>query len=264
MASTPSRRRSSISDPPKKGTLLFILTSHGQLGDTGKATGYYLPELAHPYSVLIPHYYIRFATPEGGRSPVDPASVEAYRGDQVCASFLASPQVAAAVENTDRLSDLDQSAIDELDGVFFPGGHGPMFDLAHSPTVHTLVRQVYEHGGVIGAVCHGPAGLVNVKLSDGQRFLVDSHEVTGFSNEEEDAVGLVDVMPFLLEDQLRAHGGIYSKAKEPWSEHVAGRGTQLVTGQNPSSSNAVAEAMLASLNARAHGYGRSTHTESSS
>lgn len=230
-----------------KGTLLFILTSHSQLGTTGKTTGYYLPEVAHPLHVLSKHYNIRYATPLGGKSPLDPSSLEAFRDDPTCKEFLNNAKVTAALENTEKLSDLSAADIDQLVGVFFPGGHGPMFDLADNKEAANIVAKVYERGGVVGAVCHGPAGLVNVKVNNGERYLVDGHDVTGFSNAEEDQVQLSSQMPFMLEDRLREHGGKYSKAAEPWGEHVVGKGTRLLTGQNPASSFAVANAIVEAL-----------------
>ncbi|KAI9596620.1 class I glutamine amidotransferase-like protein [Syncephalis fuscata] len=240
---------SSSTGTAPKGTVLFVLTSHSQLGNTGKPTGFYLPELAHPYEVLSKEYRIRFVTPKGGKSPVDPSSVEAFRDDPICAKFLENASVVASIENTEYLSSITDEDISNLSGVFFPGGHGPMFDLAENELSANIVRKVYEQGGVIGAVCHGPAGIVNVKLSNGN-YLVAEHNVTGFSNAEEDAVGLSSVMPFMLEDLLRDHGASYSKASEPWGEHVVGQNTRLVTGQNPNSSSGVAKAMLDSLNSK--------------
>ncbi|KAI8051612.1 class I glutamine amidotransferase-like protein [Syncephalis plumigaleata] len=231
-----------------KGNILFILTSHSQLGDTGKPTGYYLPELAHPYEVLSKEYRIRFVTPKGGKSPVDPSSVDAFRSDPVCTRFIENALAVSSLENTEPLSSVTDQDISQLAGVFFPGGHGPMFDLATDETSARIVRKVYEQGGIISAVCHGPAGIVNVKLSNGD-YLVSGHQVTCFSNAEEDSMELSNVVPFMLEDLLREHGASYSKAAEQWGEHVVGQGTRLITGQNPKSSFAMANALLDALNA---------------
>ncbi|KAL1914508.1 uncharacterized protein VTP21DRAFT_8222 [Calcarisporiella thermophila] len=212
--------------------ILFIITSHASL-PSGKNTGYYLPELAHPYHVLSKHYTIEFASPQGGRCPVDPGSVKDFANDEVCKKFMDNGQIQMELEQTEKLENIVNRA-HEYAGVFFPGGHGPMFDLADNEHSHFIVRTVYEKGGIISAVCHGPAGIVRCKLSNGE-YLIKDKRITCFSNEEENLVELSSQMPFLLESKIKENGGRYEKASKPWGECVVVDG-RLVTGQNPASS----------------------------
>eukprot|EP01097_Dermamoeba_algensis_P001315 TRINITY_DN1502_c0_g1_i1.p1 TRINITY_DN1502_c0_g1~~TRINITY_DN1502_c0_g1_i1.p1 ORF type:complete len:184 (+),score=42.42 TRINITY_DN1502_c0_g1_i1:93-644(+) len=176
--------------------ILFIVTSHDQLGNTGKPTGYYLPELAHPFVELSKHYDLTIATPKGGKAPLDPSSKEAFQNDEVCKEFLSKPEFVQAAENTKTLSSVAPLA-DTFAAVVFPGGHGPLWDLVDNSESHAIVRAVWEKGGVVAAVCHGPAALTEVKLSNG-KLLVEGKNVTGFSEVEEDAVQLTQVVPFCL------------------------------------------------------------------
>jgi len=219
--------------------VLFVLTSHDKMGDTGKPTGWYLPEFAHPYEVLAPHTQITIASPKGGPAPLDPSSVEASTSDAVSVKFLKDRE--SLWKNTEKLSSFLGRA-GEFEAIFFVGGHGPMFDLATDATSHTLINEFYTHNKIISAVCHGPAALTHVKLPGGG-FLLDGQPVTGFSNAEEDAVGLSAVMPFSLEDKLsEASGGRFEKAKEQWGPHVVvGREGRLITGQNPASAGPLGE-----------------------
>ncbi|KAG7287375.1 hypothetical protein NEMBOFW57_006886 [Staphylotrichum longicolle] len=224
-----------MSGSPK---ILIVLTSHGKLGDTGKPTGWYLSELAHPYSVLTSQgFSLTLASPAGGSAPLDPASVDAASDDSVSQGFLKEQK--SLWESTAPLQSFLGRA-DEFDAIFFPGGHGPMFDLVSDPTSQALIREFAAKGKVVSAVCHGPAALVDV---EGGQFL-RGKKVTGFSNAEEKAVGLDSAVPFLLEDRLReavGKEGAYEVAGN-WQEKVVVDG-KLITGQNPASAKGVAEAI---------------------
>jgi len=221
--------------------VLFVLTSHSKLGNLDKPTGWYLPEFAHPYVVLEPHVEIVVASPAGGTAPLDPGSVEAFKGDASSQNFLKTKE--SLWKNTEKLSSILGHAKD-YEAIFFVGGHGPMFDLATDETSHKLISEFYAANKIIAAVCHGPAALTHVKLPSGG-FLLDGQKVTGFSNTEEDTVQLSSAMPFSLEDKLNeASGGNYVKAKEDWGEKVVvARGGNLITGQNPASATGVGQAI---------------------
>ncbi|RFU25555.1 hypothetical protein B7463_g10777, partial [Scytalidium lignicola] len=224
--------------PPK---FLIVLTSHEKLGDTGKKTGWYLPEFAHPYYELADHFSITVASPKGGEAPLDQGSVEAFKEDKLSVDFLNKHK--SLWQNTVKLESLLGHA-NEYEGIFFVGGHGPMFDLAIDETSHKLINEFYSHNKIISAVCHGPAALAAVKLPSGD-YLLSGQPVTGFSNEEEDAVNLSKVVPFSLEDELnRASGGKFVKADKAWGEKVVvARGGRLITGQNPASATGVGKAI---------------------
>ncbi|OAP56945.1 hypothetical protein AYL99_09057 [Fonsecaea erecta] len=224
-----------MSSAPKP-RVLFVLTSHSVLGATGKPTGWYLPEFAHPFHELHEVADIIVASPVGGEAPLDPGSVESWKQDEVSVQFLDNQ--SSLWKNTRKLESFLGKAKD-FAAIFYVGGHGPMFDLATDATSIQLIREFFEGGKVVAAVCHGPAALVNVKLSDGS-YLVADAEVTGFSNAEEDAVGLSQFMPFMLETELDKHSnGKYRKADKPWAECVVvARGGRLITGQNPLSATA--------------------------
>ncbi len=214
--------------------ILFVLTSHDELGDTGQPTGYYLPEAAHPWRVLREAgHRIDLASPEGGAVPVDPESHDLE--DEANAAFLEAEE--DALENTLAADAVDPS---DYDAIYFAGGHGTMWDFPDCRPLIEATRKIYEDGGVVAAVCHGPASLVNVKLSDGT-YLVEGREVACFTDEEERAVELDEVVPFLLETRLRERGATIRKA-EPWQEKVVTDG-RLVTGQNPASAEGVGEAV---------------------
>jgi len=217
------------------GKVLFVLTSHGDLGDTGRKTGFYLPELTHPLAVIREAGYdFDLASPKGGEPPMDGVK----REDPLNAAFLDDPEMMARVRET---IPLDQVKLDDYVGVFFVGGHGTMWDFPSNPAVARVAAGIYEAGGVVAAVCHGPSALVDVRLSDGS-YLVAGKEVSAFTNEEEQAVGLDNVVPFLLETKLAEQGAIIRKApKFQAMVSVAGR---LVTGQNPASAKGVGEAMV--------------------
>ncbi|KAI8912852.1 DJ-1/PfpI family protein [Gorgonomyces haynaldii] len=215
--------------------ILFIVTSHADLGATGHKTGYWLSELAHPYVELKNKGYdITLATPKGGEAPMDPGSKEQSK-DDISLAFLADKDAQHKITNTVKLTEVNPN---EYDAVVFPGGHGPMFDLATDQTSQDIVRTIWEQGKVVAGVCHGPAGIVNVKLSDGS-YLIKGKHFTGFANTEEEQVKLTKVVPFLLEDQVKQNGGIYEKTAD-WGVKVVVDG-KLVTGQNPASASAMAE-----------------------
>ncbi|MGF0238788.1 type 1 glutamine amidotransferase domain-containing protein [Rhodococcus sp. IEGM1300] len=222
--------------------ILMVLTSHDQLGDTGKKTGFWLEEFAAPYYVFKDAgAQLTLASPKGGQPPLDPKSdepdaqteaTERFRKDSAAQSALAS----TALLNTVRPEDYD--------GVFYPGGHGPLWDLAEDKVSIALIEAFNKAGKPVAAVCHAPGVLRHVKGTDGQP-LVKGKRVTGFTNSEEEAVQLTKVVPFLVEDMLQEKGGIYSKGDD-WASYVVADGL-LLTGQNPASSQAAAEALLAAL-----------------
>lgn len=225
--------------------VLVALTAHAELGDTGQPTGYYLSEVAHPWRAFTDAGYdLTFATPDGAAAPLDPKSED--RDDPVNVAFLDDADVQVQLKHPHAFRDLKA---DDFDAVFVPGGHGTMFDLPDDPHLPGLIAAVYEGGGVVGAVCHGPAALVNVTLPDGT-YLVAGKRVAAFTNAEEEAVGLTDVMPFLLADRLRERGAEPVPADNFAAQTVTdGR---LVTGQNPASSEGVAAAFVGAM----------THSES--
>lgn len=214
--------------------ILLALTSHGQLGDTGRSTGYYLSEAAHPWQVFTAAgYQVDLVSPRGGRPPADGADP----GDASQQAFLSDPRIAGQLADTMTPADVDPAA---YDAIFYAGGHGTMWDFPADAGLAGIARAVYESGGVVAAVCHGPAALVDITLSDGQP-LVSGKAVTGFSNGEEAASGLTAIVPFLLQDALEKLGGHYSSAAN-FEPHVVVDG-RLVTGQNPASAAGAAEAV---------------------
>lgn len=221
--------------------ILVVLTSAGSFPD-GKPTGWYLPELAHPYDVLAPRSQIVIASPKGGEAPLDPSSVDAFKDDPSSKAFLKSK--SDLWKKTKPLSDFAGRS-GEFDALFYPGGHGPMFDLAKDETAMKLTAEFHAAGKPIAAVCHGVIALAHVKLPNGD-WLLKGKEVTGFSNEEEDIVGKTQVMPLLLEDALVASSKSYVKASEAWGEKVVVDGN-IITGQNPASAKGVGEALAKAL-----------------
>lgn len=219
--------------------ILMVLTSHDKLGDTGEKTGFWLEELAAPYYVFkAAGADITLASPLGGQPPLDPKSdaVDAQTDDT--RRFNADAEAKAALATTHKLSDIDVAA---YDAVFYPGGHGPLWDLAEDPVSIGLIEAALRSGKPVAAVCHAPGVLRHVKGADGEP-LVRGKTVTGFTNSEEAAAGLTEVVPFLVEDMLKQHGAKYSKGAD-WSAHVVGDGL-LITGQNPASSGPAAKALL--------------------
>lgn len=222
--------------------ILMVLTSHDALGDTGKKTGFWLEEFAAPYYVLKDAgAEITLASPRGGQPPLDPKSDEPDAQTDATRRFKDDAAAQAALAATHPLSEV---SADDFDAVFYPGGHGPLWDLAEDPVSIALIEAFARADKPVGAVCHAPAALRHVKGPDGE-FLVKGRKVTGFTNGEEEGVGLTDVVPFLVEDMLTANGGRYSKGAD-WGVHVVTDG-KLVTGQNPASSEGAAEALLALL-----------------
>ncbi|MEC5406508.1 type 1 glutamine amidotransferase domain-containing protein [Paraburkholderia sp. MPAMCS5] len=219
--------------------ILVILTSHDQLGNTGERTGFWLEELAAPYyAFLDAGVAVTLASPKGGQPPLDPKSSDPGFQTEATRRFTADAAATKALADTTRLADV---SLVGFDAVFYPGGHGPLWDLAEDPVSIALIEQAIQAGKPVGAVCHAPAVLRHVKGTDGKP-LVSAKAVTGFSNTEEEAIGLTNVVPFLVEDMLKVNGGRYTKAID-WQSHVVVDGL-LVTGQNPASSNASARAML--------------------
>ena len=222
--------------------ILMVLTSHDQLGNTGKKTGFWLEELAAPYYVFKDaEAEITLASPKGGQPPLDPKSNDPAFQTDATRRFEKDSEAKAALANTRRLPEVSPK---DFDAVFYPGGHGPLWDLAEDPTSIKLIEGTLAAGKPVAAVCHAPAVLRHVKSSDGKP-LVQGKSVTGFANSEEDAVGLTNVVPFLVEDMLKKNGGTYSKGAD-WNSHVVTDGL-LITGQNPASSTEAARALLKQL-----------------
>lgn len=224
--------------------ILMVLTSHDRLGDTGHATGFWLEEFAAPYYALRDAGAdITLASPKGGQPPIDPKSEADDAQTPATRRFDADDDARAALADTVVLSTVD---VADFDAVFYPGGHGPLWDLAEDPDSIALIEAAIAAGKPVAAVCHAPAVLRHVTDPTGTP-LVSGKRVTGFSNTEEAAVGLTDVVPFAVEDMLRGNGGDYRRA-EDWNSHVERDGL-LITGQNPASSDATAEALLTVLRA---------------
>ena len=219
--------------------ILIVLTSHDQLGNTGKKTGFWLEEFAAPYYVLKDAgAAITLASPKGGQPPLDPKSDLPESLTELTKRFRKDKAAQAELANTKKLSDV---SADDFDAVFYPGGHGPMWDMPDNKISIALIEAFVKADKPIGAVCHAPAAIVNVRGKDGE-YLVKSKHVTGFTNAEEEAVGLTAVVPFLLEDRLKERGGLYSKSAD-WAPYVQVDG-KLVTGQNPASSRPAAQELL--------------------
>jgi putative intracellular protease/amidase len=219
--------------------ILIVLTSHDQLGNTGKKTGFWLEEFAAPYYVLKDAgAAITLASPKGCQPPLDPKSDLPESLTELTKRFRKDKAAQAELANTKKLSDV---SADDFDAVFYPGGHGPMWDMPDNKISIALIEAFVKADKPIGAVCHAPAALVNVRGKDGE-YLVKSRHVTGFTNAEEEVVGLSNVVPFLLEDRLKERGGLYSKGAD-WAPYVQVDG-KLVTGQNPASSRAAAQELL--------------------
>lgn len=226
--------------------VLIVLTSHDRLGDTGRKTGFWLEEFAAPYYVFKDAgAEITLASPKGGQPPLDPKSDEPGFQTDATRRFVADEAANAQLAKTVRLDSVDEG---DFDTVFYPGGHGPMWDLAEDPTSVALIEAFWAAGKNIGLVCHAPGVLHRVKNPNGTPF-VQGRRVTGFTNSEEAGVGLTEVVPFLVEDELVDQGAIFSKVKD-WGVHVIADG-RLVTGQNPASSTEAARTLLAAVAAAA-------------
>ena len=219
--------------------VLMILTSHDQLGDTGEKTGFWLEELAAPYYVLLDAgVEITLASPAGGHPPLDPKSDAPDAQTAATERFKQDVSAQGSLANTTKLAEIDA---DEFDGIFFPGGHGPLWDLAENFDSRRIIKAFIAENRPLAAVCHALAIFKHTKRPDG-RSLISGRRVTGFSNTEEESVGLTEVVPFLIEEMLEANGGHYEKGPD-WSSYVVVDG-KLVTGQNPASSGAAATALL--------------------
>lgn len=219
--------------------ILMVLTSNGRLGNTGHRTGLWLEELATPYYVFKDSgMEVSLASPNGGRPPVDPKSEEPDAQTEATRRFVDDAEAQAQFADTERL---EAVAPEDFDAIFYPGGHGPLWDLAEDDNSISLIESFFMREKPIGCVCHGPAALQHAKGPDGFP-LFRGRRVTGFTNREENWVKLSEVVPFTIEDMLSNRGGIFSKG-DAWKSHVEVDGN-LVTGQNPASSKAAAEAIV--------------------
>ena len=222
--------------------IVMVLTSYDKLGDTGKKTGLWLEEFAAPYYLFKDvGAEITLASPKGGQPPLDPKSDDPASQTSVIQRFKNDKEAQQALANTVKLSNIKA---EDYAAVFYPGGHGPLWDLSEDRDSIALIEALYAAGKPVAAVCHGPAVFRHTKMPDGLP-LVQGKSVTGFANTEEAAIGLTDIVPFLVEDLLKNNGGNYSKA-EDWQSYVVTDGN-LITGQNPASSEAAARALLEKL-----------------
>jgi len=222
--------------------ILFVLSSNGQFLD-GRPTGWYLPEAAHPYYVLEPHFTIEWASIKGGKAPLDPSSVESYKNDDESKQFLSDNKAKQGYENTKKLSDVN--ANDYL-AILYVGGYGPCFDLPEDKTSIKLAEDFWKQGKIVSAVCHGPAALVNVKDENG-KSIFDGRKATSYGNKEEEETKLTDAIPFLVETRLKELGAKYERNDKLWGPHVTVDG-QLILGANPASAHDFGVAVLNALN----------------
>ncbi|MGE8552739.1 MAG: type 1 glutamine amidotransferase domain-containing protein [Chryseobacterium jejuense] len=222
-----------------KKKILFVVTSHDKKGSTGEDTGYYLGEVSHPWEVLHKAgYEIDFVSPKGGTPPVDGFDLK----DPVNKEFWENKEYKNKIDHSLTPSQVNPK---EYSTIFYAGGHGAMWDLADNKELSDIASIIYENGGIVAGVCHGPAGLVNIKLNNG-KYLVDGKKINAFTNEEESAVKLTDVVPFLLENKLKERGAKFEKSGL-WQNHVV-TDQRVITGQNPQSAKSVGEAILKELN----------------
>ncbi|HYE33902.1 type 1 glutamine amidotransferase domain-containing protein [Methylocaldum sp.] len=225
--------------------VLMVLTSHDTLGDTGKKTGFWLEEFAAPYFVFKDAgIEITLASPKGGQPPLDPKSDEPEAQTKATQRFKQDKAAQAALANTVKLAGVSAA---DYHAVFYPGGHGPLWDLSEDPDSIALIEAMYAAGKPVAAVCHAPGGFRHAKAANGSS-LVYGKSVTGFANAEEEEIGLTEVVPFLVEDELRKNGGKYSKV-DNWKPYAIADGNW-ITGQNPASSEAAAREVLKQLDAR--------------
>lgn len=221
-----------------KKKILFVVTSHDKKGNTGENTGYYLGEVSHPWEVLHQAgYEIDFVSPKGGTPPVDGFDLS----DPVNKEFWENKEYKSKIDNSLQPSQVNPS---DYSAIFYAGGHGAMWDLADNTELAGIASKIYENGGIVAGVCHGPAGLVNIKLSNG-KYLVDGKKINAFTNEEEAEVKLTNIVPFLLEDKLKERGAKFEKSGL-WQNHVVAD-QRVITGQNPQSAKSVGEAILKEL-----------------
>ncbi len=218
--------------------VLFVLTSHNQLGTTGRPTGFHLAEMTHVYKELSEAgFEISFASVLGGKAPMDAMEMD----DAINRAFMHDDARRRQIEETVPLAEV---SLQEIEAVYVPGGHGTMWDMPDNERLASMIAEVYQRGGVVGAVCHGPAALRDVRLADG-RYLLEGKEFACFSNAEEEHIGLNQTVPFLLQTALEARGGLYRHAG--LFEPCVAVSERLVTGQNPASAHGVGAAMLALL-----------------
>ena len=217
----------------------MVLTSHSELGNTGKKTGFWVEEFAAPYYALKDaRASITIASPKGGQPPIDPTSTEPANQTEATHRFDKDAALKALLAHTTKISEVSAN---DFDAVFYPGGHGPLWDLTNDKDSIELIENFWRDKKPVAAVCHAPSVLLHV-MDEENIPLLKNKKITGFTNTEEEAVGLTKIVPFLLEDELKSKGGIYSK-KEDWASHVVSDGL-LITGQNPASSKEAAEKLL--------------------
>lgn len=217
--------------------ILFVVTSHGELGDTGRKTGYFLSEVTHPWSVLSSDYEIDVVSPKGGRPPVDGFNID----DPINRKYWDSPEWQDKMSNTMTPEEVDPSL---YKAVFYAGGHGAMWDFPDNERLAEIASRIYENGGIVAAVCHGPAGLLNIKLNDGE-LLIKNKRLDSFTNEEEEKNGTAKIVPFLLQTALTDKGGEF-ECGAPFTDHVV-RDGRLITGQNPMSALHLGEVLKDAL-----------------
>lgn len=238
---TETTQESQITKKETMKKVLFVLTSHEDLGNTEEKTGFWIEEFAAPYYELADKgVEITIASPNGGQPPIDPKSADPSSATEDTKRFNGDAALQQKLAKTVKLADINEA---DYDAVFYPGGHGPLWDLVSDKNSISLIESFYTNNKPVAFVCHAPAVLKNVKVSG--EYLVKGKKVTGFTNEEEEAVGLTKVVPFLLEDALKANGAAYSKG-ENWAPYAVEDGL-LITGQNPASSKLVAQKLLEQL-----------------
>ncbi|KPE50290.1 type 1 glutamine amidotransferase domain-containing protein [Chryseobacterium indologenes] len=221
-----------------KKKILFVVTSHDKKGNTGENTGYYLGEVSHPWEVLHKAgYEIDFVSPKGGTPPVDGFDLK----DPVNKEFWENKEYKNKIDHSLTPAQVNPK---DYSTIFYAGGHGAMWDFADNTELAAIASKIYENGGIVAGVCHGPAGLVNIKLSNGQ-YLVNGKKINAFTNEEEAEVKLTDVVPFLLENKLKERGARFEKSGL-WQNHTV-TDRRVITGQNPQSAKSVGEAILKEL-----------------
>ncbi len=217
--------------------VLLVVTNHSKLGKTGKKTGYYLAEVAHPYFKFVKAgLKVTFASPNGGHAPLDTTSLDLK--DQENKKFYENKTLMKKLDNTVSLKNVNPK---DYQAIVFAGGHGTMWDFPNSKKLNEVAENIYKNGGIVAAVCHGPAALVNLKRENG-KYLIDGVKVAGFTNKEEEIVKLTKEMPFLLEDKLKDRGAIFEAAK-PWQEKVVAD-KRIVTGQNPASASQLGKVVV--------------------
>lgn len=217
--------------------ILFVVTSHSELGNTGKKTGYFLSEVTHPWSVLSPDYEIDVVSPKGGRPPVDGFDLN----DPINRKYWDSPEWQDKISNSLKPEEVDPA---KYKAIFYAGGHGAMWDFPENETLAKIAQTIYENGGFVSAVCHGPAGLLNIKLASGE-LLIKGKKLDSFTNAEEEANGTAIIVPFLLQTALTEKGGIF-ECGAPFTDHIVKDG-RLITGQNPQSALDLGKTLKAAL-----------------